>query len=169
VTTIHPAGRETHRQKGREGILTQRIKIGLTMNTTVSAELEVQLVSPQRMIMPLVASLFYSSEDPYAIRVVFHDGDGEPVEWTFARDLLSMGLRQREGPGDFTVWPSAGFDGGAPGSVLNIELCSPFGQAHFEASARRISDFLRRTYQIIPAGEESEHIDFETGLRYLLR
>ncbi|MFZ0043034.1 MAG: SsgA family sporulation/cell division regulator, partial [Solirubrobacteraceae bacterium] len=89
--------------------------------------------------------------------------------WIFARDLLSMGLQERAGPGDVTVWPSGGSDGGAPGSVLNIELCSPFGQAHFEASARRISDFLRRTYQIIPAGQESEHIDFETGLRDLLR
>jgi hypothetical protein len=138
------------------------------MSTTVSAELELQPVSPRRTIMPLAASLFYSSEDPYAIRVVFHDGDGEPVEWTFARDLLSTGLQERAGPGDVTVWPSAGFDGGAPGIVLNIELCSPFGQAHFEASARRISDFLRRTYQIVPAGEESGHLDFEAGLRALL-
>jgi sporulation and cell division protein SsgA len=139
------------------------------MNTTVTADLELQLVSPQRTIMPLVASLLYSSEDPYAIRALFYDGEGEPVEWTFARDLLSMGLQQREGPGDVTVWPSAGFDGGAPGSVANIELCSPFGQAHFEASSSRISDFLRRTYQIIPAGEESGHLDFEAGLRNLLQ
>ena len=138
------------------------------MNTTVSAELELQVVSPQRTNMPLVASLFYSSKDPYAIRVVFHDRDGETVEWIFARDLLSTGLQKRAGPGDVTVWPSASFDGGAPGSVLNIELCSPFGQAHFEASSRRISDFLRRTYQIIPAGEESKHFDIETGLRDLL-
>jgi Streptomyces sporulation and cell division protein, SsgA len=138
------------------------------MSTTVSAELELQLVAPQRTIMPLAASLFYCSADPYAIRVVFHDGPDEPVAWTFARDLLSIGLQERAGPGDVTIWPSAGSDGGARGSVLNIELTSPFGQAHFEASARRISDFLRRTYQIIPAGEESEHIDFEAGLRYLL-
>jgi hypothetical protein len=130
VTTIHPAGREAHRQKGRKGILSQRIKIGLTMSTTVSAEIELQPVSPQRTIMPLAASLFYSSKDPYAIRVVFYDGDGEPVEWTFARDLLSTGLQERAGPGDVTVWPSAGFDGGA--------------------------------------GEESEHLDFEAGLRDLL-
>jgi hypothetical protein len=138
------------------------------MSTTVSAKLELQVVSSQQTIMPLAASLFYSSEDPYAIRVVFHDGADEPVEWTFARDLLSLGLQERRGPGDVTVWPSAGSDGGAPGSVLNIELCSPFGQAHFEASASRISDFLHRTYQIIPIGEESEHIDFESGLKELL-
>jgi len=139
------------------------------MSTTVSAELELQLVASHRKIVPLAVSLFYFSDDPYAIRVAFHEGGDGPVEWTFARDLLSMGLQEREGPGDVTVWPSAGSDGGAPGSVLNIELSSPFGSAHFEASASRVSDFLRRTYQIIPAGEESEHIDFATGLRDLLR
>jgi hypothetical protein len=138
------------------------------MSTTVSAELELQVVSPRHAIMPLVASLFYSSEDPYAIHVAFHDGAEKPAEWTFARDLLSTGLQERRGPGDVTVWPSAGSHGGAPGSVLNIELCSPFGRAHFEASASRISDFLRRTYQIIPIGDESEHIDLEAGLKELL-
>jgi hypothetical protein len=52
---------------------------------------------------------------------------------------------------------------------LNIELSSPFGQAHFEAPAEAMSAFLQRTYQIIPAGQESRHIDIETGLNDLLR
>jgi hypothetical protein len=138
------------------------------MSMTVSAELELRLVAPQRTTVPLTASLFYSGEDPYAIRIAFHDRAGEPVEWIFARELLSAGIQDRAGPGDVTVWPSAGSEGGAPGSVLNIELSSPFGQAHLEASVRRISDFLRRTYQIIPAGEESEHINVEAELNDLL-
>jgi hypothetical protein len=50
------------------------------------------------------------------------------------------------------VWPSDGSVGGEPGSVVNIELSSPFGQAHFGAPASRISDFLRRTFQIVAAG-----------------
>jgi hypothetical protein len=48
-------------------------------------------------------------------------------------------------------------------------LSSPLGQAHFEAPAREISDFLRRTYQLVPAGEESGHIDIEAELNDLLR
>jgi hypothetical protein len=135
----------------------------------VSAELEVRLVLPGQAIMPLVARLFYSHEDPYAISIAFAAGLDEPVEWIFARDLLAMGIEGHEGLGDVTVWPSADSEGGAPGSVLHIELSSPLGQAHFEVSAREISDFLRRTYQIVPAGEESEHIDVEDELNDLFR
>ncbi|HSZ51559.1 MAG TPA: SsgA family sporulation/cell division regulator, partial [Caulobacteraceae bacterium] len=66
-------------------------------------------------------------------------------------------------------WPSAGSQGGLPGIVLNIELSSPFGQAHFEAPIKEISDFLRRTYQIVPAGEETDHVDVEAELASVLR
>ena len=115
--------------------------------------------------MPLAASFCYSREEPYAIRVAFHAGQDKPVEWTFARDLLSMGIVRCEGIGDVRVWPSAD----TAGSVLNIELCSPFGQAHFQASVKEISDFLRRTCQIVQAGEESDYLDFESELTCLLR
>ena len=138
-------------------------------NSTVSAELGFRLVVPQQAIVPLVASLYYSGDDPYAIRIAFHVGLDEPVEWIFARDLLALGIESREGLGDVHVWPSAGSEGGAPGSVLNIELSSPFGQAHFEAPVKEISDFLRRTYLIVPEGEESAHVDVETELTDLLR
>ena len=138
-------------------------------SNTISSELEVRLVLPGQAIMPLVAHLFYSHEDPYAISIAFEAGLDKPVEWIFARDLLAMGIEGHEGLGDVTAWPSADSEGGAPGSVLHIELSSPRGQAHFEAPAREISDFLGRTYQIVPAGEESEHIDIEAELNDLLR
>jgi hypothetical protein len=138
-------------------------------SSTVSAELVVWLVLSDQTTLPLVARLSYSREDPYALSIAFEAGLDEPVKWIFARDLLSMGIRGREGLGDVTVWPSAGSEDGVPGSALHIELSSPLGHAHFEAPAGEISDFLRRTYQIVPAGEESEHIDVEAGLNDLLR
>jgi hypothetical protein len=55
------------------------------------------------------------------------------------------------------------------GTVLNIELSSPFGQAHFEAPAQAMSAFLARTYQIVPAGKETSYIDIEAELNDLLR
>jgi hypothetical protein len=116
-----------------------------------------------------MASLFYSREDPYAIRIAFHVGLDEPVEWIFARDLLARGIEGREGLGDVQVWPSAGTEGGEPGSVLNLELSSPFGQAHFEAPVKDVADFLRKTYQIVAAGEEGDHVDVEAELTDLLR
>ena len=141
----------------------------MNSSSTVSAELGLRLVVPQQTVVPLVASLYYSTEDPYAIRIAFHVGLDEPVEWIFARDLLSTGVEGREGLGDVVVWPSAGSEGGAPGSVLNIELSSPFGQAHFEAPIKEVSDFVRRTFAMVPAGNEADFVDVEAELTDLLR
>ena len=138
-------------------------------SSTVSAELGLRLVVPQQTIVPLVASLYYSKSDPYAIRIAFHVGLDEPVEWIFARELLSSGIESQEGLGDVKVWPSVSSESGLPGSVLNIELSSPFGQAHFEAPVKEVSDFLRRTYQIVPAGKETDHVDVESEITDLLR
>ena len=152
-------------------------------STTISAELGLRLVVPQQTIVPLVASVYYSGSDPYAVRMAFHVGTDEPVEWIFARDLLAAGIESRQGEGDVQVWPSpvscAETDDldvigpaatqGPGGKVLNIELSSPFGQAHFEAPAQAMSAFLARTYQIVPAGQESSYIDIEAELNELLR
>jgi Streptomyces sporulation and cell division protein, SsgA len=138
-------------------------------SSTVSAELGLRLVVPQQTIVPLVASLYYSKEDPYAIRIAFHVGLDEPVEWIFARELLSTGVEGEQGLGDVKVWPSTGSESGLPGSVLNIELSSPFGQAHFEAPLQEIADFLRRTHQVVPVGSETDHVDVESELTDLLR
>src|SRR5579875_1992683 len=75
-------------------------------DTTVSAELGLMLVVPQHATVPLVASLYYSGQDPYAVRMAFHVGTDEPVEWIFARDLLAAGISSRQGEGDVQVWPS---------------------------------------------------------------
>jgi hypothetical protein len=148
--------------------------------TTISAELGLRLVVPQQTIVPLVASLHYSCSDPYAVRMAFHVGTDEPVEWIFARDLLAAGIKSRHGEGDVQVWPSAAScaqsddldvigSADVSGMVLNIALSSPFGQAHFEAPAQPLSAFLERTFQIVPAGLESDFIDIETELNDLLR
>lgn len=132
--------------------------------TTVSAELGLMLVVPQHATVPLVASLFYSGEDPYAVRMAFHVGTDEPVEWIFARDLLAKGMTAPSGDGDVRVWPSPAE--GEP--TLNLVLSSPFGQAHFEAPIQALADFLRRTYEAIPAGREGEYFDIGGELDGLL-
>src|ERR1700750_771168 len=76
-------------------------------STTISAELGLKLVVPQQTIVPLVASMYYSGTDPYAVRMAFHVGPEEPVEWIFARDLLAAGVESRQGEGDVQVWPSS--------------------------------------------------------------
>jgi hypothetical protein len=136
--------------------------------STISAELAFRLIAPQQAAVPLVASISYATEDPYAIRVAFHVGLDEPVEWIFARELLAGGLKGRDGLGDVRVWPAPA-QADAAEQVLHIELSSPFGEARFEAPIRDVADFLRRTYRMVPAGEEGGFIDVEAELTNLLR
>ena len=136
----------------------------MNSSVTVSAELGLSLVVPEHGSVPLVASLFYSADDPYAIRMAFHVGTDEPVEWIFARDLLAVGLEGPAGEGDVRVWP--GTDHGR--ELLNIALSSPFGEAHFEAPRSSLAAFLGRTYEVIAPGDESDHIDVDAELDELL-
>ncbi|HEY2264664.1 MAG TPA: SsgA family sporulation/cell division regulator [Streptosporangiaceae bacterium] len=138
--------------------------------TAVSAELGLGLVGPEQTIVPLMASLSYSCQDPYAVKIAFHVGTDEPVEWTLARDLLAAALHSREGIGDVQAWPSAASDdvAGISQKVLNISMTSPFGHAQFEASAAAVDSFLAQTYQVVPDGHESDHMDFDAELTELL-
>jgi hypothetical protein len=137
----------------------------MNRSAAVAAELGLRLVVPERDGVPLTASLRYRCDDPYAIRMSFHIGMDDPVEWLFARDLLAVGMQTPVGDGDVRVWPAP------PGDrdVLNISLSSPFGQAHFEASLTAVTGFLRRTYEVVPLGRESDFIDLEGELRDLNR
>ena len=141
----------------------------MNSSSTVSAEARTRLVTTPPTIVPLTGRLSCSRQDPCAARIAFHAGLEEPVEWIFARDLLSRGIQGRQGTGDVQVRPSPGPAGGEPGSVLNIELISPYGQARFETPAREVTDFLRRACQIVPDGQESGHIDIDAELNDLLR
>lgn len=137
------------------------------MNTSaiVAAELGLRLVVPEHGGVPLTASLYYRGDDPYAIRMAFHVGMDDPVEWIFARDLLAEGLDHLAGDGDVRVWPSTA----AHRDVLNLALSSPFGQAHFEAPLTALTGFLLRTFEVVPAGREGEFIDIEGELNEMLR
>jgi hypothetical protein len=135
----------------------------------VSAELNMGLVGPEHTIVPLMASLHYTCQDPYAVKMAFHVGTDEPVEWTLARDLLAAALNSREGIGDVQAWPSAAPGDAMDGAgILNISMTSPFGHAHFEAPAAAVASFLNRTYRIVPAGRESLFLDFDAELAELL-
>jgi sporulation and cell division protein SsgA len=137
----------------------------MNSSATVAAELGLRLVVPEHGGVPLTASLYYRGDDPYAIRMAFHVGMDDPVEWIFARDLLAAGLDHVAGEGDVRVWPSPGPNR----DVLNISLSSPFGQAQFEAPLAALTGFLLRTFEVVPAGREGDFIDIDGELNDLLR
>ena len=85
------------------------------------------------------------------MQVGFHTGaagDGDVVEWTFARSLLSDGVTAPTGDGDVQVWPSS--SGGAP--VVCLSLSSPSGKALFEVPLAELVEFLGQTYEAVPTG-----------------
>jgi hypothetical protein len=133
-------------------------------STTISAELGLRLVVPDRTTVPLLAAVEYAADDPYAIRMSFYVGNDEPVEWIFARELLTVGVVRRVGDGDVQVWPAEP-DGDR---IVHISLSSPFGDALFEVPLPPLADFLHRTYRAVPAGREPEFIDMEAELENLL-
>ncbi|MDQ1704685.1 MAG: hypothetical protein QOF18_1051 [Frankiaceae bacterium] len=135
-----------------------------TRPDSVTAELELRLVVPGSASLPVVAALTYDHGDPYAIRVAFHTGGSDVVEWTFARALLTDGVTHPVGEGDVQVWPSHA--GGRP--VVCLSLSSPSGRALFEVPLTDLVEFLTRTYAVVPTGAESDHVDVEAELALLL-
>lgn len=131
---------------------------------TVSAELQVALVVPGATSLSVRASLAYDAMDPYAIRVTFHTGTGDAVQWTFARQLLTDGMTARTGYGDVRTWPSSS----DRGLVVCLSLSSPSGTALFEVPVPELVEFLTMTYAAVPTGAETDHVDVEAELAELL-
>jgi hypothetical protein len=140
---------------------------------TVSARQDLLLVGPDHLIVPLTAGLSYSRQDPYAVVVSLDVSLDEPVVWAFGRDLLAAALHGPEGIGDVRAWPSAvsdaaGDEAGSWEKILNIVLGPPSECARFEASAAGIEAFLARTYELVPAGQESDCLNLDAELAELL-
>jgi hypothetical protein len=132
---------------------------------SVTADIELRLVVPGSTALPVLASIGYEPDDPYAVHVAFHTG-GErgQVQWSFARQLLTDGVTQPVGEGDVRVWPST--DAGQ--ALVNLSLSSPSGAALFEIPLGDIVEFLTRSYAAVPTGAESDFVDLDAELALLL-
>jgi hypothetical protein len=139
---------------------------------TVSTVQDLRLVGPDDLIVPLTAGLSYSRQDPYAVRVSLDVSLDEPVVWAFDRGLLAAALHAPAGIGDVRAWPSAsapaGEEAGSREKILNIVLGPPSECARFEAGAAGIEAFLARTYEVVPAGQESAWLNLDAELAELL-
>ncbi|MEV4054933.1 SsgA family sporulation/cell division regulator [Amycolatopsis sp. NPDC049688] len=129
-------------------------------NSVISARIDFALRTFGAGPRPVPAELEYDTLDPYAVAVVLHAGPSA-VRWLFGRDLLSDGLLARCGDGDVRIGPA-----GDPALVV-VELSSPDGAAVLEAPAKEIAAFLDRTYDVVPAGSESDWFDFDEEMEKL--
>jgi len=178
ATVLHLFGEPCRYLAGRLwGQMNSLMSLGVaemssTNRGTVSAEEDLRLFGPDDLIVALTVGLHYSRLDPYAVRMSFDTGIGEPVEWAFSRDLLAAALHAPEGIGDVRAWPSAasgtGTGTGTGEKILTIVLGPPDGYARFEASAARIEAFLARTYALVPVGQEAACLDLDAEIAELL-
>lgn len=134
-------------------------------DATISSELPLRLLSHKGGVLPLDAVIIYNTADPLAVSTLFDTGAEKPVRWTFARDLLSEGLHRRVGDGDMAVWPAVD-DTGEP--ALNLRLSSPDGDALIEAPAGVVEDFLARTAEVVPFGDEELQTNVDAALEAIL-
>jgi hypothetical protein len=131
---------------------------------SVTTTLDLRLVMPGSPSLPVRAELSYDHRDPYAVRVGFHTGANDVVEWTFARSLLTDGVTHPVGEGDVQVWPS--HSNGQP--VVCLSLSSPSGRALFELPLSELVEYLTKTYAVVPTGSESDYVDVDAELALLL-
>lgn len=134
------------------------------MSTLIDCKLYVRFVVSEGRSVPLCMGLRYEAADPYAVRAVFHINDDNTVEWVFARELLTEGLRRPAGSGAVRVWPARGQER----HTVRIALLSPSGEALFEAPAAAMESFLTRTCAAVPPGTESDHLDLDDQLAHIL-
>jgi hypothetical protein len=102
------------------------------------------------------AELQYTTRDPLAVRATFCRRGYSPVVWTFARDLLLVGIARPTGLGDVQISPE--------GSSVVLQLSSPEGTARLEASVTDLKHFVARMLTVVPAGGESAFIDIDAEL-----
>ena len=133
-------------------------------STTVTCDLALQLVVPGDASVPLPVTLSYDAADPYAVHAIFRTGQSEGVEWVFARELLARGAQGPCGDGDVRVWPA----GDRGDDAVHIALASPDGEALLAAPAGALVQFVERTYDVVPEGYESWHLDVDGAIAAIL-
>ena len=115
----------------------------------------------------LDAELRYDPADPFAVSLAIGVECGEPVVWTFARDLLSAGVSAPTGEGDITIEPDPASALDEDTRMLRITLATDC-LATMLASSDRVVEFLVETYAIVPTGSELDRVDLDSEIAALL-
>ena len=123
----------------------------------VVTSLTMELLAPVGAVVPLGVELSYDPADPFAVAAVF-DTDGERIRWTFARELLRLGLFEPTGDGDVHLWPSTDVAGE---ETVIIVLRSPDGESTLRTRAATVASFLEVTSRVVPFGSESSYVDID--------
>ena len=115
----------------------------------------------------LDAELRYDPADPFAVSLAIGTECGEPVIWTFARDLLSAGIAQPSGEGDITIEPDYAGDLDSDERMLRITLATDC-LATMLTPTSKVVEFLVETFTVVPTGSELDRVDWDAEIASLL-
>jgi sporulation and cell division protein SsgA len=115
----------------------------------------------------LDAELRYDPADPFAVSLAIGTECGDPVVWTFARDLLSAGVGSPQGEGDITVEPDFASDLDSDERMLRITLATDC-LATMLVPAAQVVEFLVESFTVVPTGSELDRVDFDAEIAALL-
>jgi len=115
----------------------------------------------------LDAELRYDPADPFAVSLAIGTECGDPVVWTFARDLLSAGIGSPQGEGDITIEPDYANDLDSDERLLRITLATDC-LATMITPAAPVVEFLVETFTVVPTGSELDRVDFDAEIAALL-
>ena len=130
----------------------------------VSQPVLLSCVDPWGRAVEVSTTLGYRAEDPYAVSLVFHSAGGD-VEWVVSRTLLLQGLASPCGDGDVRVYPSIDEEAHA---VTILDFCSPDGRLVAQTDSLVLQSFLSHTFELVPVGAESQHLDLDVLVAALL-
>lgn len=101
----------------------------------------------------------YSADAPFIVRLDLILDAGIEVTWYVGRDLFAAGLLAPSGDGDVRVWPA-----NIPQQPrFFFSLRDTDAQATFEAGLEAVRDWLDSTYRIVPAGAETQHVNWDAA------
>ncbi|WP_424211021.1 SsgA family sporulation/cell division regulator [Streptomyces sp. BI20] len=135
------------------------------MITVIEQAVQARLVATAPKVDTVPVTLGYDRSDPYAVRMSFPAPatlEGVEVAWTFARELLEVGLERPAGAGDVRVRP---YD--ARRTV--VEFHAPEGVAIILMDGADLRGFLDRAATVVPPGLEHHYLDLDGELAALLR
>ena len=112
------------------------------------------------IIERVAINFVYDRRDPWAVSLRFPPEEDGPVVWTVARCLLSEGLNQTTGDGDFRVTPADG--------MVRLQLTNGNGAAGFAVDIDELEEFVLAAFALVPEGTERRHVDLEALVRELL-
>ncbi|MFC4492939.1 SsgA family sporulation/cell division regulator [Streptomyces ovatisporus] len=135
----------------------------LPSSSCVTDDWEISLVLCTRWVLPLRAQFTYRADDPYAAQLDIHLDTRQSVRWTFARELLATGTVRPAGFADVRAWPAD------DGTRVSLCLESHQGEALFEIPLAPLSEWLERTYQLVPQGQEHSRLSLDSWLEGLLQ